>query len=321
MRRIGLGFLSVIFLAMGIAVHGPPAQAQVVTEDWPQQANSALQQGNCDLALELIHGARRTHDSLGDSVLAGLYRRGECVDRNLPQALALYRASDAQGNELAAPFIGYLYLKGLGTRANREAARHWFRKSALAVIAVPPELRLSFMRALLGDLEVPPEFEEELDWLFEIEQGDAEAQYELALKVRDGNGLPQVIEAAKKWLRQAGDKGFPKAHHELGLMLLNDIYGPRNPGSGFFNLGLAAEAGYGPSQKVIALHYAAGRYLRQADLNAYIWLLIAEESGEDVAKELAEVAARLSDVEREVAMQHAAEGPAGGPFPAATSRD
>ena len=183
----GVGELAALVWGAGIAVHGSPTQAQDVTEDWPQQANSALQQGNCELALDFIHGARRTNDPRGDHFLAGLYRRGQCVHRDLAQALALYRASDVQGNELSAPFIGYFYLKGLGTRANHDAARHWFRKSVLSIIVVPPELRLSFIQALLGDLEVPAEFEEEFDWLSGIEQGDAETQFELALRSATGH--------------------------------------------------------------------------------------------------------------------------------------
>ncbi len=102
---------------------------------------------------------------LGDSFLARLYRRGQCVDRDLPQALALYRASDAQGGGTAAPFIGYFYLKGLGTRADREKARYWFRKSVLSIILVPPRARRSLTQLLVGDLEVPAEFDEELEWL------------------------------------------------------------------------------------------------------------------------------------------------------------
>ena len=107
----------------------------------------------------------------------------------------------------------------------------------------------------------------------------------------------------------------------MGLMHLNSRYGPRNPGRGIFNLGLAAEAGHGPSQKVISQHFAAGKYLRQRNLAAYIWLLIADESGEDVAQELHEIGARLSDVELEVARQNAAEGPKGASPPIAINDD
>ena len=50
-------------------------------------------------------------------------------------------------------------------------------------------------------------------------------------------------------------------------------------------------------------------------------MLIAEESGEDLAQELREVAARLTDVELEVARQNAAEGPKGGSPPIAINDD
>ena len=50
------------------------------------------------------------------------------------------------------------------------------------------------------------------------EQGDAPAQFNLALLYYDGQGVPQNYTEAVKWFRKAADQDYVKAMHNLGLM-------------------------------------------------------------------------------------------------------
>ena len=47
-------------------------------------------------------------------------------------------------------------------------------------------------------------------------QGDAEAQYELALMYAKGRGVPQDFTKAAGWYRKAAEQGDAKAQHNLG---------------------------------------------------------------------------------------------------------
>ncbi len=49
------------------------------------------------------------------------------------------------------------------------------------------------------------------------EQGDADAQYNLALKYDNGQGVPQDYAEAAKWYRKAAEQGIAKAQNNLGL--------------------------------------------------------------------------------------------------------
>ena len=50
------------------------------------------------------------------------------------------------------------------------------------------------------------------------DQGDASAQYNLALKYANGRGVPQDDAQKVKWLRLAADQGFAEAQFNLGGM-------------------------------------------------------------------------------------------------------
>lgn len=78
MRFLGLGAVLALFLGLGIAVQGSPAQAQDVTEDWPSHAGAAIERGDCATGLSYVNAAREAGDtralSLSD-LAAGKYLR------------------------------------------------------------------------------------------------------------------------------------------------------------------------------------------------------------------------------------------------------
>ena len=53
------------------------------------------------------------------------------------------------------------------------------------------------------------------------EQGDAYAQFALALMYQDGQGVPQDYKQAVKWYTKAAEQGNAGAQHNLGLMYAN----------------------------------------------------------------------------------------------------
>ena len=53
------------------------------------------------------------------------------------------------------------------------------------------------------------------------EQGDVEAQYNLALKYDNGQGVPQDYKEAVKWFRLSAEQDYVNAQYNLGLMYAN----------------------------------------------------------------------------------------------------
>jgi uncharacterized protein len=55
------------------------------------------------------------------------------------------------------------------------------------------------------------------------QRGDAAAQFELAERLREGDGIRQNLDAALHWYRAAAGAGHPDAMNGLGSMLLNGM--------------------------------------------------------------------------------------------------
>ena len=81
------------------------------------------------------------------------------------------------------------------------------------------------------------------------DQGNADAQYVLAMMYRVGDGVPENGAEAVRWYRKAADQGLAPAQLGLGLM------------------------------------YANGEGVPQNDVEAYMWWNLAAAQGEDDAKE------------------------------------
>ena len=58
-----------------------------------------------------------------------------------------------------------------------------------------------------------------VDWLrLRAAEGSARAQYELAVRYRDGIGVPKDLMEAKRLLEQSAQQGFEKAQAALKLI-------------------------------------------------------------------------------------------------------
>ena len=154
----------------------------------------------------------------------------------------------------------------------------------------------------------PPELAAEIDWLSEIEGDDPQVLHETAVRVRDGNGLPQVRDAAVAWLRLAAKRGVMEANYDLGIALLNAPGGYHDTADGISALVLAGGNGFVPALVELGRRYATGDGVRRWDRTAYVWLLMAKNNGADVAALLDEVGGRLSRTELRMAREDAERG-------------
>lgn len=140
------------------------------------------------------------------------------------------------------------------------------------------------------------------------EQGDAEAQFRLAMMYDDGHGVEQDSAEAVKWFYKAAEQGQVEAQYNLAVML--------DAGSGVEQdhtkaarwYLAAAERGYTSAQKNLAVKYGLGQGVPQSDIEAYIWSAIAAQTGDEGAVNNRNLAAsKLSPEELEAAQKWAAK--------------
>lgn len=81
------------------------------------------------------------------------------------------------------------------------------------------------------------------DLLRRAQQGDVDAQFNLAVAFYEGNGVPQDYLEAAKWYGMAADKGDAQAQFNLGLMFYQAKGLPRDYRHAYELFRLAAAQG------------------------------------------------------------------------------
>jgi serine/threonine protein kinase len=111
------------------------------------------------------------------------------------------------------------------------------------------------------------------------EQGEAAAQYELAMMHAYGRGTARDESAALEWLRKAAAQGHGAAQGKLGLMLFRGIGTAKDEVVAAEWLGKAAERGDIVAQFNLGMMYAHGLGVQQDLAQALKWYQLAAERG------------------------------------------
>src|ERR1044071_833981 len=102
-----------------------------------------------------------------------------------------------------------------------------------------------------------------------VGQGDADAQYRLAIEFARGTGgVKRDYAEAAKWYRKAADQGHTEAQYELGRLYAQGLGVPRNYSDAAKSYLLAAEKGHVAAQHFLGHLYANGQGLETAYLEA-----------------------------------------------------
>lgn len=140
------------------------------------------------------------------------------------------------------------------------------------------------------------------------EQGDASAQFKMALRYDSGQGVPQDRAESVKWLRKAAEQGYVKAQYNLACMYDSGegVSQDHTEAAEWFRE--AAEHGYASAQKNLGAKYGTGQGVPQSNVEAYVWSSIAATSGDEGAINNRDFAAsRLSPEELASAQKRASE--------------
>jgi len=110
-------------------------------------------------------------------------------------------------------------------------------------------------------------------------QGDADAQFNLALLYADGKGLPQDYERARYWHRQAARQGHAAAQYSPALMHHKGLGIPPDNAKTARWYRMAAEQGHQAAQFNLAILYDEGLGVPHDPVMAYVWFFLAGSQG------------------------------------------
>jgi hypothetical protein len=188
-------------------------------------------------------------DAQGQYMLGQHYALGLGIDKNPYTAVHWWQQAANQGHALAQCAVGGACLAGQAVDKDFKKAFYWFQKAAEQNDAkaqwnlgslyasggdgVPQDLRYAFdwchrsadlgfvpAQATLGVLYslIKDPAQALVWWRKAAAQGDAEAQYNLAIAISTGQGVAKDYTQAFHWFYKAATRGLVTAQSRLGLL-------------------------------------------------------------------------------------------------------
>ena len=111
-------------------------------------------------------------------------------------------------------------------------------------------------------------------------QGLAPAQYRLANIYENGTGFPQDLSSARTWAEKAADRGNVKAMHNVGAYLAQGIQGKPDYATAATWFRKAAERDLRDSQFNLGVLIVRGLGTPKDYKAAYVWLALAARDGD-----------------------------------------
>jgi hypothetical protein len=111
--------------------------------------------------------------------------------------------------------------------------------------------------------------------LHRADAGDSTAQYEMALRYADGEGVPQNYRDAMAWFAKAAASGNDDAQWKLGLGYIGGIGVPQDEREAVVWFKRAANRGDIRAQNALSDLYLSGRGVPRDYVRAYTWASIA----------------------------------------------
>jgi TPR repeat protein len=202
--------VAMVAAAMAVAVALARPVTPLQQADWLARL---AESGDPGAELELGLAYRAGRDGLATDPRTGLYW--------------LKRSAEA-GNAFAADQVGNAYAAGDGTPVDRVLARHWWQVSAREGNADARqhlgETKTGPLQAVLSLLTGETFREQARPALLRRAQaGDATAQYQVAMRYRDGSwGFPRDAALSAQWLARAAAAGNPLALKTLAANQVAD---------------------------------------------------------------------------------------------------
>lgn len=229
-----------------------------------------------------VRAARNPRDGAAMTLLAELYSQGLGVARDPGEAHRWYRSAAAQNDPNALFALAMLVLGDSSAAAEPEKSRKHGEAIALlerAAKAGHPLAAYNLAVSLLATRQ-PTDLARAVDLLRQAANYEVpDAQYALAVLLRQGNGVAQDNVQAAQWMARAAANGSLDAQVELAIMLFNGTGVEASEERAARLFFVAAARGNAIAQNRLARIQAAGRGMPQDLVSAAAWHLMASKQG------------------------------------------
>jgi len=213
--RVGVPAVLAFAIALGGQVLAGPLE----------DGQAAAVRGNYSAALQDFRPLAESGDPTAQYELGRLFAGGHGVAEDYALAASWFRKAAEQGNRNAQLLLALMYARGQGVPQDDKQGWLWVGK---ATAGMAPGYRDNATRLYVitrgsfdhgGALSPEQIAARALPTLrASAEQGNAGAQYNLALMYERGQGVPIDEPEAAFWYRKAADQGIVMAQRALGAM-------------------------------------------------------------------------------------------------------
>jgi TPR repeat protein len=237
-----------------------------------------LKDASPGIAFSCCREAAALGSAEGQFLLGQHFQRGLGVVANFSTAFYWYSLSAGQGNMDAQCELAALYLRGLGVGRDVGLAMAWFQRAAEQGCAAA-QWNLGALFAG-GSENVQPNLRLAFEWCqLAAAQNFLAAQASLGLlfaRMKD-------YKKARAWWLKAADRGDPEAQYNLAMLCKKGDGGDKNLEMAFRYFLMAADSGLVEAQSRIGLMYSAGEGVAKDGVEGYRWLLLADRGGDAIA--------------------------------------
>jgi uncharacterized protein len=172
--------------------------------------------------------------------------RAYAADRQMPQAIAVWRKAADKGSTSAMVELGVLYGTGAGVAKDEVQARKLFERAAEA-----GNPRGVTNLAALGGGNTPSDPARARELLAKAAETNAEAQYQLGLMLAEGTGGEKDDVAARALFEKAAAQDHPGALERMGTFAAEGRGGPKDAAAAKAYYQRAADLGDDAAKKAL----------------------------------------------------------------------
>jgi TPR repeat protein len=219
---------------------------------------------------------RDANDTAAMTLVGELYRQGLGVRQDFAKAADWYRLAAARGNAEAFFALGMMTLEGRGRPRDPKGGLELLDEAAGRGHAAA-SYNLALLLIGTGEPANLARAVELLRRASEAEIGDA--QYALAVQLRQGRGVARDVAAAAASMKRAADNGTVAAEVEYAIMMFNGEGVAKDEAMAAKLFARAAGRGNAIAQNRLARILVVGRGMRKNLVEAAAWHLAASSQG------------------------------------------
>ena len=180
---------------------------------------------DCDNYPEIVKQLKRLYSRHRFSIMGVVEEFGLCGPANRRQAHWIYWEAVQENADIGYLGLGRHFTRGDEYDRDEEEARYWFRKWILHNRTLTSKDRaLTIAKIQSWGFESGPMLEEAIDWFLAIPDLPADQQYDIAVRLINGDGLPQNRRYALSLLMDLANGGHRDAQFRLAKEYLNRTF-------------------------------------------------------------------------------------------------